>query len=252
MTTSKLWPTPQASTNRKSRKAMTPSTNNGRRSGSGNSSPPGLEQMVELSLGIMPREMDGLQMVGARSTEAQLTLFAGDSPAKTSAWRGSKQVLVASEADYGKSSPELLARFDPDGRCWRTSQTCLLETTGDGFSEFSETWPRSGLMRSGTVYRLPPLVRIISATGFGSWPTPQASDSTSGGRKPDDLATVAAIWPTPTSRDHKDTGDCANVPVNALLGRSVKPSKAGGSLNPTWVEGLMGFPHGWTDVSDED
>jgi hypothetical protein len=25
-----------------------------------------------------------------------------------------------------------------------------------------------------------------------------------------------------------------------------------GSLNPVWVEALMGFPHGWSDVSGED
>ena len=54
------------------------------------------------------------------------------------------------------------------------------------------------------------------------------------------------MWPTPTSRDHKDTGDCANVPENALLGRAVKPSKVEGSLEPGFVEFLMGYPLGWT------
>jgi hypothetical protein len=56
-------------------------------------------------------------------------------------------------------------------------------------------------------------------------------------------------WPTPTARDHKDTGDSVSlgtVPVNGLLGRAVEPSKTNGSLNPTWVEWLMGFPLGWT------
>jgi len=28
-------------------------------------------------------------------------------------------------------------------------------------------------------------------------------------------------WPTPTTRDHKDGSECLNVPINALLGRSV-------------------------------
>ena len=23
-------------------------------------------------------------------------------------------------------------------------------------------------------------------------------------------------------------------------------------LNPTWVEGLMGYPHGWTDLGNEE
>jgi hypothetical protein len=39
--------------------------------------------------------------------------------------------------------------------------------------------------------------------------------------------------------------------VNGLLGRAVTPSKASGSLNPTWVEWLQGFPLGWTILEDE-
>lgn len=32
-------------------------------------------------------------------------------------------------------------------------------------------------------------------------------------------ATERTSWPTPTTRDHKDGAECANVPLNALLGR---------------------------------
>lgn len=32
-------------------------------------------------------------------------------------------------------------------------------------------------------------------------------------------ATERTSWPTPTTRDHKDGSECANVPLNALLGR---------------------------------
>lgn len=31
--------------------------------------------------------------------------------------------------------------------------------------------------------------------------------------------TALSSWPTPTTRDHKDGAECANVPLNALLGR---------------------------------
>jgi DNA (cytosine-5)-methyltransferase 1 len=82
------------------------------------------------------------------------------------------------------------------------------------------------------------------------WPTPSVKGNynriglspTSG----DGLATAVSKWPTPTARDYKDTGDLANVPTNGLLGRPVSPSRASGSLNPTWVEWLMGFPAEWT------
>jgi hypothetical protein len=53
---SRLLPTPET-VNRKSRKAMTASTENGRRSGGGNSSPPALEQIVELQAGRWPKDL---------------------------------------------------------------------------------------------------------------------------------------------------------------------------------------------------
>jgi hypothetical protein len=57
---------------------------------------------------------------------------------------------------------------------------------------------------------------------------------------------------TPTSRDHKDGDEqsCKNVPSNGLLGREVHNTtgKNRGSLNPDWVEQLMGLPRAWTDL----
>lgn len=93
------------------------------------------------------------------------------------------------------------------------------------------------------------------------WPTPKASPSgpdfaraereASGG---DDLATAVAkrTWPTPTTRDYKDSG--ANTDYESLRGRSHLSAEVnleggtGGQLNPTWVEWLQGFPCGWTDL----
>jgi hypothetical protein len=62
------------------------------------------------------------------------------------------------------------------------------------------------------------------------WPTPAARDY-KGGRK---LETLKAV-----GRDEKNSlPDAVNV-VN----------QATGSLNPQWVEWLMGFPEGWTDLN---
>lgn len=92
------------------------------------------------------------------------------------------------------------------------------------------------------------------------------------------LTDAVVRWPTPTARDWKDGSFTPNVEVNGLLGRAVwqTPSAAdgmgghrtrggtrsnelllagqaqradgvsSGSLNPDWVELLMGFPTGWT------
>jgi hypothetical protein len=56
---------------------------------------------------------------------------------------------------------------------------------------------------------------------MAAWPSPTTP---SGGQTPQvtlkDVANLAS-WPTPTTRDHKDGHYQPNVPVNALLGRSV-------------------------------
>ncbi|WP_255592418.1 hypothetical protein [Thermosulfurimonas sp. F29] len=68
------------------------------------------------------------------------------------------------------------------------------------------------------------------------------------------------LWPTPTGRDWKD-GSNTTVPTNSLLGREAVSrchgqSRSGlkakkeriGRLSVSFVEWLMGFPLGWTDV----
>ncbi len=105
--------------------------------------------------------------------------------------------------------------FDPDTCSWRTSQLCLL----GGWIPFSERWPRSGMMLSGTVYRLPPLVPRISGTGFSSSPIPtptaqQSCNRTANRSNPDSqhhdgvtLSDYVKLWPTPQAMDGKRGAD---------------------------------------------
>jgi DNA (cytosine-5)-methyltransferase 1 len=51
-------------------------------------------------------------------------------------------------------------------------------------------------------------------------------------------------FPTPTAHNAKET----NAPSEALRNEPSLASIAGGALNPTWVEWLMGWPLGWTDL----
>ena len=90
------------------------------------------------------------------------------------------------------------------------------------------------------------------------WPTPMATDGnkpSAGNRKSADLTSASQMWMTPTARDHKDGAtSLANTPVNGLLGRQVLVTPTVGSdiseprrtLNPAFVEALMGWPTGWT------
>lgn len=187
--------------------------------------------------------------------------FVVASRAKTSAPQGDRLASTATAPGYGASSPEFLARYDRDSQSWRTSQCCWLATAGDGFSEYLETWPRSGLMRNGTAYQLPPLVRLTGETAYGLLPTPTATDygsnqsSSSGAAVRPSLQTMARrnMLPTPLARDWKSGGRSKSSLAKGFsmqLPEIVKQFEGSGVLNPEWVEWLMGFPIGWTDLED--
>jgi hypothetical protein len=96
------------------------------------------------------------------------------------------------------------------------------------------------------------------ATAVTTWPTPTAACANGGqtsrsGKRKGELLLAGAVkaFPTPKARDWKDTG---TVPPSRMadpgkdtLGQHVARTEPGGSLNPTWVEWLMGWPLGWTD-----
>ena len=58
----------------------------------------------------------------------------------------------------------------------------------------------------------------------------------------------ARVWPTPTARDYKDSGD--NTDYQKIKEKGKLAGHVGGSLNPQWVEWLMGYPDGWTELED--
>lgn len=88
------------------------------------------------------------------------------------------------------------------------------------------------------------------------WPTPTASLGNNAGlvtpRKGREGGTLveavsARMWPTPAARDWRsDQGKKTNLEQYGTKGMPL-PRAVGGTLNPTWVEWLQGFPIGWTD-----
>jgi hypothetical protein len=90
------------------------------------------------------------------------------------------------------------------------------------------------------------------------FPTPQAHDATAGnpnrvgrfgtkhgGRNLNDEIMMAA----PQARDYR-TGSLARWQDARKGIRSCNLNdQIGGQLNPTWVEWLMGYPLGWTDLN---
>jgi hypothetical protein len=178
-----------------------------------------------------------------------------DSPARTSALLVTAQGSLGRAAASGASTTASSAKSGRRGSSSKTSAPFALED----WTECSGNSLRSGMTRSGTAYPLPPLARLTGEIESGLLPTPSASSygSNRGGAAGrvgpvrHSLQSMAkhGLWPTPTSRDWKDgsAASCRNVPVNCLLGRAVhQGSHAPGSLNPAFVEWLMGFPLGWT------
>ena len=169
----------------------------------------------------------------------------GASLAKTSLSLAVERGLKLAEAGSGQKSSVLLASFDPATSSWRTSQTSLadLGTNRDvGLAEFSETWPRSGMMRSGTAYRLPLSVLHMVETGCGFWPTPNKSN----GFAPFSMLTML----------RKQSGETR--PSGCKMGFDLKwepravPYLVGGWINPILSEWLMGFPIGHTALPDAE
>lgn len=81
---------------------------------------------------------------------------------------------MTTSATSGRLRPQCFAIYDPDGRCWRTSQGSLLRPTGTS-DRYSETWPRSGTMRSGVCLERTMLVPHTKGSDCGSWPTPRVA-----------------------------------------------------------------------------
>ena len=226
----------------------------------------------------------GMGRVGpVRPSLDSLTSSAADFPVRTSASPERELVLQAREAGCGLSSLASLAKYDPATRSWRTSQHSVL----GGLEPFSETWPRSGMTRSGTAFQLPTLAPLTDETESGSWPIPTVNGNYNrvglSAQSGDGVATAVTRWPTPhgmcvpnkrragpsgnelgravnrwptpnATSDPKTAAGCSQAYIDRRRGTGkeklsemvVDGQVGNGSLNPTWVEWLMGFPLGWT------
>jgi hypothetical protein len=188
-------------------------------------------------------------------TELESMSLQAASPAKTSQSQEiGQEYRTEPEAAYGQSAPVCLGSFDPNTPSLKTSQTCLMESGELGLSEFSGTFPRSGMMRSGTVYQLPNLARTTTEIGSGLWPTPGTTEVKSDTlniqnridkKKQIMLCHAVRMWPTPTAHNAKEGA----YPAEYTRKTPTLSAQAGGKLNPEWVEWLMGFPLGHTDLN---
>ena len=149
------------------------------------------------------------------------TLSQADTPANHSASSDQEKANTTQDT-YGLNSLNAFAYYDPDTHCWKTSQGTFLSDS----EQYSQTWPRSGTTHNGIAYQLPPSAPTIDATVSSS------------------------LLPTPTSRDWKD--GTAPRYRNGRIQTDSLGRRIGGPPNPTFVEWLMGFPEGWTDLEHSE
>jgi hypothetical protein len=153
---------------------------------------------------------------------------------------------------------ESFASFDRATWSWKTHRDSLIKDEDSG--TYSEAWPESGTTRNGVAYRVPHLVPRIYESGSSWLPTPCASDWKSQakigqrrGQLSEAVEMIPAWVPCECCEDYICTihgmhaHDCECPPVEDW---STSPYQAArhGKLNPRFVEWLMGFPNGWTDL----
>ncbi len=182
------------------------------------------------------------------------------------------------DQDYSTNSCESFAWWDQNTLCLRTWQRCLLE----GWTRFSERLPRMGTMRNGKLYQRKAWARRTDATECllsDTWPTPSAQEPgikttrlvDKNGNQPThsnqrlydketgrlcqkgltQAVQIAALWPTPATSNAKGASKkryAGSPEYRGNLDEAVRTSETSGQLNPQWVEWLMGFPDGWTDL----
>ena len=127
------------------------------------------------------------------------------------------------------------------------------------------TWQIKPVTRSKHfVLELWPSMPRTAVKESGLWATPTTQDNpqvrgqgkTIGTNRGPTLGGAVRMWPTPRASEWKGTGPLGSKSHNHRLEKGYldatvqEKTQVSGSLNPQWVEWLMGYPEGWTDLKD--
>jgi len=193
----------------------------------------------------------------------ELTLSAVGSHASLGASPGSSEAQKMT-AISGRKCCELLNLYKVDGSLAKMSEALL--TSQWASSAAFLTWKASDTKPSHLLFQLAPSAPRTDEIESGLWPTPTGQDNpqvrgvgkTIGTKRGTTLGGAVRMWPTPTASDYKGSGPTVvrKDGKNRLNDRpdyaTEQRAQNGGQLNPTWVEWLMGFPTGWTDLKPSE
>lgn len=132
----------------------------------------------------------------------------------------------------GQSNSDSFASYDRSTRLWKMSQLSLPGV----LTESSVIWPRSGTMRNGIAYQLPPLAASRTETGYGLLPTLPASETK-------DFSQAKVL-------SRLDKG--GRVARRICRKSSLIHSEEIVGLNPSFAEAITGLPIGWTELEDSE
>jgi hypothetical protein len=218
-----------------------------------------------------------------------LTSYVADTPASLSAQQANaKEQTTLDTSGLGYDKP--LANYDPDTQSWKMYEATylwgdcpLLENlpksgmtqNGALFPQpawepitgetASLSWPtpttQDHIERKSTQQTPGSMHSVGLGDAVRMWPTPTVDDSKNVNPKPNrrpGLVAEVNSWPTPTASSWGNEGSRMMLDKKIAEGSITQEDKRamtagnGGKLNPTWVEWLMGFPLGWTDLEDSE
>jgi len=150
--------------------------------------------------------------------EDLLTWFLEDSLARTYQSPEAEPGSMENSQGFGEKWHESLAKYCLVSSTWKTHQ-CLWE---EDLPWSLVILPKWGMTLNGQLFQQKTAERPISEIGSG-------------------------LWPTPVRRDYRHPGRSRMERTGSKSGECL-PQVVGGPLNPEWVEWLMGWPSGWTEL----
>jgi len=198
----------------------------------------------------------------------------------TSSWKTAQRSLLGDSEECSVIWPR--SGMTADGQCWELP-TLERRISGTGSGLWATPSATDG-QRGGTI--TPNMTGVSLAQMINTptrWPTPTTQDNVQirgigkaagKSKRGTTLAGAVSMWPTPMAADSRGSSGrpapgkqvqlVDAVKFATPLSRDYRSGKAsqathdknsqplseqiGGSLNPPWVEWLMGWPLGWTDL----
>ena len=165
-----------------------------------------------------------MEILERLKTRHLLTSSAVDSLARTSALLEKAQELRAAGLDYGGKCTELSEKLNP---IMSLSKIALYLESEDSNTSYMD-FPKSGMMRSGNVYKVPSLDYNNVGKEYILLPTPRVSSANGSPRN--------RFFGSPTYRGN--------------LEEYIRDGETDGAYpNPELSETLMGFPTSWTETN---